>query len=293
MVKFVLDRKLQRVARGCQSHIVCIFAFSLVRLRASQDSRWGLERNNAKRRVYDRTRSDEGSTFRIYLPRLPVAEVTVERADTPLARLRESMTVLVADDEAGVRKLAARILRTRGYSVLEAASGAEALVVAREAARTRREAGRTRGEHEQKAASKAEASTAHVETRFPGVDRDHDGVIKRAEWRGDDASFANRDWNHDGVLSGNEMKPGAVRPALRRSASNPPTAAAATPAPVAARTTPIRRSSAPDPDGPVFARLDTNHDGVLTRAEWPDERFSRVDFNHDGVLSAYEYGVGR
>ena len=39
--------------------------------------------------------------------------------------------------------------------------------------------------------------------------------------------------------------------------------------------------------------LDRNNDGVLTRVEWPDERFSRVDFNHDGVLSAYEYGVGR
>ncbi|HZW05292.1 MAG TPA: PAS domain S-box protein [Candidatus Nitrosotalea sp.] len=77
------------------------------------------------------TEPDKGSTFRIYLPRLPIAEVTQEHADTPLARPRESMTVLVADDEAGVRKLASRILRTRGYSVLEAASGAEALVVAR------------------------------------------------------------------------------------------------------------------------------------------------------------------
>lgn len=77
------------------------------------------------------TRPDEGSTFRIYLPRLPVAEVTVEPVETPLARASESMTVLVVDDEAGVRKLAARILRTRGYAVLEAASGAEALVVAR------------------------------------------------------------------------------------------------------------------------------------------------------------------
>jgi CheY-like chemotaxis protein len=41
------------------------------------------------------------------------------------------MTVLVVDDDAGVRRLASRILRTRGYSVLEASSGAEALVVAR------------------------------------------------------------------------------------------------------------------------------------------------------------------
>ena len=40
------------------------------------------------------------------------------------------LTFLVADDKAGVRKLASRILRTRGYSVLEAGSGAEALVVA-------------------------------------------------------------------------------------------------------------------------------------------------------------------
>ena len=77
------------------------------------------------------TEPDKGSTFRIYLPRLPIAEDTEEHAETPLTRPRESMTVLVADDEAGVRKLAARILRARGYSVLEAASGAEALVVAR------------------------------------------------------------------------------------------------------------------------------------------------------------------
>ena len=77
------------------------------------------------------THPDQGSTFRIYLPRLPLAEECLEPADTPLARPRENTTVLVADDEAGVRKLAARILRTRGYSVLEAASGAEALVVAR------------------------------------------------------------------------------------------------------------------------------------------------------------------
>jgi hypothetical protein len=138
---------------------------------------------------------------------------------------------------------------------------------------------------EHKAAAKAKGSTDDAGTRFPGVDRDHDGVIRRAEWRGNDTSFANRDWNHDGILSGNEMKPGAVRPVVRRSASSRSTAAATR--------TPIRRSSGTDPDGPVFARLDTNHDGVLTRAEWPDERFSGVDFNHDGVLSAYEYGVGR
>ena len=141
-----------------------------------------------------------------------------------------------------------------------------------------------------KAAEEAKGSTDDAGTRFPGVDRDHDGVIRRAEWHGSDASFASHDWNRDGVLSGKEMIPGAVRPAP--SASHRPAAAAPAPSPAKARTTPPH-SSAPDPDGPVFARLDANHDGVLTRAEWPDERFSRVDFNHDGVLSPYEYGVGR
>ena len=73
----------------------------------------------------------KGSTFRIYLPRQPLAVDGMERAETPLGRPRESLTVLVVDDEPGVRRLASRILRTRGYAVLEAASGAEALVVAR------------------------------------------------------------------------------------------------------------------------------------------------------------------
>jgi PAS domain S-box-containing protein len=77
------------------------------------------------------TETGRGTTFRIYLPRLRVLEVVAEGIDTPVSSARDTMTVLVVDDDAGVRKLAARILRTRGYSVLEAASGPEALLVAR------------------------------------------------------------------------------------------------------------------------------------------------------------------
>ena len=76
------------------------------------------------------TEPNKGSTFRVYLSRLPVTELTEQEADAPPGRPLESMVVLVVDDEAGIRKLASRILRTRGFTVLEAASGAEALMVA-------------------------------------------------------------------------------------------------------------------------------------------------------------------
>jgi hypothetical protein len=35
--------------------------------------------------------------------------------------------------------------------------------------------------------------------RFSGLDRNKDGRITRNEWRGNDQSFANEDWNGDGV----------------------------------------------------------------------------------------------
>jgi hypothetical protein len=47
--------------------------------------------------------------------------------------------------------------------------------------------------------------------RFQGMDRNKDGVITRTEWRGNDQSFSNEDWNGDGVLSGDEVRPGARR----------------------------------------------------------------------------------
>src|SRR6185436_20160566 len=77
--------------------------------------------------------------------------------------------------------------------------------------------------------------TSGAEMRFRGLDLNNNGVITRAEWRGSNSSFANQDWNHDGVLSGDEVRPGATRPFNR----------AAPPAPNAGR----------DPDEAEFARL--------------------------------------
>ena len=42
------------------------------------------------------------------------------------------------------------------------------------------------------------------------MDTDNDGVITRAEWRGNDQSFREHDLNHDGVLSGEEVSPRVV-----------------------------------------------------------------------------------
>jgi CheY-like chemotaxis protein len=72
----------------------------------------------------------EGTTFKIYLP---VAKADVEEAPVrPLdpAKLHGSETVLLVEDEEGVRNLVHSILRRNGYRVLEAKNGADALRVA-------------------------------------------------------------------------------------------------------------------------------------------------------------------
>jgi hypothetical protein len=49
--------------------------------------------------------------------------------------------------------------------------------------------------------------------RFRGLDRNGDRVVTRLEWRGNDRSFSNHDWNGDGILSGVEVVPSGGRAA--------------------------------------------------------------------------------
>jgi two-component system cell cycle sensor histidine kinase/response regulator CckA len=75
------------------------------------------------------TRLHEGSTFTIYLPR---AEGPSEAGDDGPGQAEEpggAGTVLVVEDEEAVRTLACRVLRAKGYRVLEAASADLALAI--------------------------------------------------------------------------------------------------------------------------------------------------------------------
>jgi PAS domain S-box-containing protein len=70
-----------------------------------------------------------GTTFTIYLPRHEGRTHGLEVTDeTPVPGGHE--TVLVVEDDASVREIAVRALRARGYQVLEASNGVEALTVA-------------------------------------------------------------------------------------------------------------------------------------------------------------------
>ncbi len=87
--------------------------------------------------VYVDSETGQGTTFRIFLPRhRPELEVAPEPvaangADTAAAKPRTDLTghgtILLVEDEDGLRSLNARGLRSRGYTVLEAANGIEAL----------------------------------------------------------------------------------------------------------------------------------------------------------------------
>ena len=73
---------------------------------------------------------DHGTTFKVYLPQV-TAEGTAEEAKEAASPSsgRGSETVLLAEDEDGVRTLVSGMLRMRGYTVLEARNGLEALQI--------------------------------------------------------------------------------------------------------------------------------------------------------------------
>lgn len=70
-----------------------------------------------------------GSTFRIYLPAVDAQAMEDDRTEA-LSDLRGTETILLVEDDDGVRGLARRCLESYGYTVIAASDGREALGIA-------------------------------------------------------------------------------------------------------------------------------------------------------------------
>jgi two-component system cell cycle sensor histidine kinase/response regulator CckA len=87
--------------------------------------------------VYVDSEADKGTSFRIFLPRHHAEQELPEAAANGAAKepaeakraadLTGQGTILLVEDEDGLRSLNARGLRSRGYSVIEASNGIEAM----------------------------------------------------------------------------------------------------------------------------------------------------------------------
>jgi hypothetical protein len=101
------------------------------------------------------------------------------------------------------------------------------------------------------------------------MDRNNDGVVTRREWRGSESSFDARDWNRDGLLSGDELRDDDVR---SRNARNRE----------------FDRNYR-------FDALDVDRDGRIEWREWRDTEdiFASLDSNNDNALSRAEVAGSR
>jgi DNA-binding NtrC family response regulator len=67
-----------------------------------------------------------GTSFKIYFPRLSEAPATLDPPAHETPQNGSSGTLLIVEDDSAVRQVAARVLRDRGYTVLEARRPSEA-----------------------------------------------------------------------------------------------------------------------------------------------------------------------
>jgi len=82
--------------------------------------------------IYLESELGHGTTFAIYLPRVDQEAIAAAVATEAGAVPRGSETILLVEDEWSVRTFARRALEGLGYTVLEAANGAEAAALAAE-----------------------------------------------------------------------------------------------------------------------------------------------------------------
>lgn len=118
----------------------------------------------------------------------------------------------------------------------------------------------------QNAPTAADDTVPLSQRRFRGMDRNNDGVISAAEWRGSRRSFDVHDWNNDGVISGREMNQTLARDG---------------------RTIEDEDFDRVD----EFANLDVNNNGRIDAREWHGSvaAFNRLDVNNDDRLTQAEF----
>jgi two-component system, cell cycle sensor histidine kinase and response regulator CckA len=75
---------------------------------------------------------DQGTSFRVYLRQTTVAPGTRKPAPETRPAPHGHETILLAEDEAGIRAMTRAFLEGLGYRVLEAANGTEAIAIAKE-----------------------------------------------------------------------------------------------------------------------------------------------------------------
>lgn len=115
-------------------------------------------------------------------------------------------------------------------------------------------------------------SVSSAQMRFADLDRNHNGMIERNEWRGSPRSFAIHDWDGNGVLSGDEVRAGAVPPSSSLEAQDYNMSA-----------------------GDRFSYLDVNNNGYIDRNEWDGslDTFYQLDRDNDGRITRAELNNGR
>ncbi len=74
----------------------------------------------------------QGSTFKVYLPKVRRDVEAEEKERTPVVKLDGSETVLVVEDDDSIRNLSRKALQQRGYRVLVAENGEDAFRVSEE-----------------------------------------------------------------------------------------------------------------------------------------------------------------
>jgi PAS domain S-box-containing protein len=81
--------------------------------------------------IWAESEVDKGTTFKVFLPPAKESPTVLEASHDP-TRVHGTETVLLVEDEEYVRSLVRKSLQSKGYTVLEARNGKEALSVARQ-----------------------------------------------------------------------------------------------------------------------------------------------------------------